>query len=129
MQYEKMVSDLAKPGEDILATLTPEKAHLWHMATGLATEAGEFLDAVKKYVIYSKPFDFDHHREELGDCEFYLEGARQGITRIIEQEFTRDDTLDANITKLAIGARARYASGKYSDQQAQERADKDESQT
>jgi NTP pyrophosphatase (non-canonical NTP hydrolase) len=129
MQFEEMVRNLAKPGEDIIANLTPEKVHLWHMATGLATEAGEFLDAVKKYVIYNKPFDFEHHREELGDSEFYLEGARQAISAIIEKEFTRDDSLEANITKLAIGEKARYKSGKYTDQQAQDRADKDGAQT
>jgi hypothetical protein len=52
--------------------------------------------------------------EELGDLEFYMEGLRQGLG------ITREDTLKANIAKLS----KRYASGKYSNQQAHEHADK-----
>lgn len=113
-EHHQMVQALAKPGGEIIKTLTPSTAHLLHMAVGVSGEAGELLDAVKKAAIYVKPIDRDNVVEELGDLEFYMEGLRQGLG------ITREETLKANIAKLA----KRYTSGKYSNQQAQERADK-----
>lgn len=116
-QHRVMVNALAKPGEDIIAELTPDKAHILHMAVGVAGEAGELLDAVKKIAVYNKPMSLEARTnlvEELGDLEFYMQGLRErcGITR--------EETLEANIAKLA----KRYEAGKYSNQAAQERADK-----
>jgi len=114
MNHADLVKALAKPGAEVAASLTPENAHLLHMAVGISGEAGELLDAVKKAAIYVKPIDRDNVVEELGDLEFYMEGLRQGVG------ISREETLNANIAKLS----KRYASGKYSNQQAQERADK-----
>lgn len=112
--HSDMVQNLVKKGYDILKTLTPEMAHNWHMATGVSGEAGELLDAVKKYAIYNKPIDLENVIEELGDLEFYMEGLRLGLG------ITREQTIVANIEKLG----KRYHSGKYTDAQAQDRADK-----
>src|SRR5436309_15555689 len=109
-----MVKTLAKPGQDIIDSLTPEKAHLWHMATGVSGESGELEDAIKKHVIYNKPADRANVVEELGDIEFYIEGIRQGLG------ITREETIAANIEKLG----KRYEGMKYTDQAAQARADK-----
>lgn len=109
-----MVAALAKPGADIVASLTPEKAHSLHMAVGISGEAGELIDAIKKAAIYNKPLDRENVVEELGDIEFYMEGLRQGLG------ITRDETITHNKKKLSV----RYAGGKYSDKAAQERADK-----
>jgi NTP pyrophosphatase (non-canonical NTP hydrolase) len=114
VSYSDMVSALVKPGKDVVASLTPEMADAWHMATGVAGEAGELLDAVKKAAIYCKPIDIDNVIEELGDLEFYMEGLRQRFG------LTREECLEANISKLSI----RYKSGVYSNSQAQDRADK-----
>lgn len=114
-RYEDMVAALAKPGAQVASALTPEAAHLWHMATGVSGEAGELLDAVKKHAIYVKPLDRANVVEELGDLEFYMEGLRASLG------ITREETLEANKMKL-LGKR--YASGSYSDAQAQARADK-----
>lgn len=113
-QHARMVARLAKPGADILASLTPEKAHDWHMASALMGEAGELFDAVKKQAIYGKELDLQNVIEEMGDCEFYLEGLRASLG------ITRGETLDANMRKLG----KRYSSGSFSNQQAQDRADK-----
>jgi NTP pyrophosphatase (non-canonical NTP hydrolase) len=113
--YEKMVADLAKPGVDIVRQTCPQKAHLNHMAIGVSGEAGELLDAIKRHTIYDKPLDRENVVEELGDLEFYLEGLRASIG------ITREETLEHNKLKL-LGKR--YASGKYSDEQAIARADK-----
>lgn len=112
--HPELVSALAKPGQDIVATLTPEDAHALHMAVGVAGEAGELLDAVKKAAIYRKPLDRENVIEELGDLEFYMEGLRQGLG------ISREETIAHNIAKLS----KRYSSGSYSDKHAQERADK-----
>lgn len=113
IKFDEMVAGLAKPGQDIIESLTPEKADLLHMAVGVSGEAGELLDAVKKHVIYNKPLDKENVKEELGDIEFYLEKLRQNVG------LTREECIKGNIEKLG----KRYANG-YSDQAAQERADK-----
>jgi NTP pyrophosphatase (non-canonical NTP hydrolase) len=114
INFHEMVATLAKPGADIIATLTPENAHALHMAVGISGEAGELLDAVKKAVIYNKSLDRVNVIEELGDLEFYMEGLRQGYG------ITREETLIANIAKLG----KRYEGMRYTDMAAQVRADK-----
>lgn len=115
IEYSKMVSSLAKDGEDILRDLTPEKAHAWHMASCVCGEAGELFDAVKKAAIYNKPLDRENVVEELGDIEFYLEGLRQAY------DITREETIEHNTNKLG----KRYKGGTYSNDAAQARADKE----
>lgn len=112
--YEAMVARLAKPGEAIIKTLTPKRAHALHMAIGISGEAGELLDAIKKVAVYNKPIDGENVIEELGDLEFYMEGLRQGLG------ITRQQTIDANKKKLG----KRYVEGVYTDKHAQERQDK-----
>lgn len=111
--YAAFVGRLTKPGEAIAGALTPEKAHLWHAATGVSTEAGELLDAAKKHVIYGKPLDRPNVIEELGDIEFYMESLRQGLG------ISREEVLAHNVAKLSV----RYGGG-YSDAAARARADK-----
>jgi hypothetical protein len=187
--HADMVQKLAKPGAAVLAELTPDGAHLWHMATGVAGEAGELLAAVICNPVDAP--DIENIKEELGDLEFYLEGIRSKLAinfdtqikpladschvpqdlsrsytkivvyssdildrikkaviyskpissnyiiesmtslelefRLIRNNFgwTRQDILDANVAKLGN----RYSSGTYSNQQAQDRADKVELET
>ena len=71
-QHKDMVARLAKPGEDILVSLTPEKCHLWHMGTGAVGEVIECLEGVMNA-------DAENVKEELGDSLFYLEGLRNTI--------------------------------------------------
>lgn len=111
--HPQLVQNLAKPGEDIRASLTAEEAHLLHMAVGVAGEAGELLDAVKKAAIYRKPLDKTNVVEELGDLLFYIQGICQGIG------VTMEECKEKNIDKLLV----RYGE-KYSDKAAQERKDK-----
>lgn len=115
-RHTKMVKDLAKDGKEIAENMTPHEAHLLHMAVGIAGEAGELLDAIKKHVIYKKELDYANVIEELGDLEFYMEGLRNPLN------INRSTTLEQNYRKLS----KRYSSGKYSNDQAQERADKNE---
>jgi len=114
--HSEMVKALCKKGEDIIAELTPKKAHVWHMATGIVGEAGELSEAVKKFVIYGKDLDRENAKEELGDLEFYMAGIRQGLG------ITRQETLEHNVEKLS----KRYEGLKYSNDAANARADKAE---
>ena len=113
-EFEKMTLALAKDGEDIVKNLTPEQANMWHMVTGIGGEAGEIVDCIKKHVIYQKPLDVENVKEELGDLLFYMSNLMQSVGLSFEE------VLQHNVDKLSV----RYASGKYSNQQAQERADK-----
>lgn len=114
IKHEDMVATLVKDGEQIVDEMTGADAHTLHMAVGISGESGELLDAIKKKVIYRKELDMENVIEELGDLEFYMEGLRQAVG------VTRQQTLDANIEKLG----KRYENFKYSNQSAQERADK-----
>lgn len=116
LNYSQMVMELAKPAENILElhNMFPEMAHLQHMALGVSGEVGELVDAIKKHTVYGKIIDRENVIEELGDIEFYLEGIRGPLG------ISREETIMHNQQKLSI----RYASGGYSDKQAQERADK-----
>lgn len=114
MEYSEFVSKLCKPGELIRSSITAENAHMLHMAIGLSGEAGELLDAVKKHVIYEKELDVINVIEELGDLEFFLEGFRQSIG------VNRQEIINNNIKKLSI----RYSRIEYSNEAAQNRADK-----
>lgn len=117
-RHAKMVEALAKPGADILATLTPEKCHILHMVILLSEEAGEILGAIKKHIIYNKDLDRENLVEELGDLAFAVRGLGSvfGIPR--------EETLEHNLNKLLTGKNARYKEGGYSDKQAHDRADK-----
>lgn len=114
INYSDMVKALAKDGDEILKSLTKEKIHLWHMITGVSGEAGELTDGLKKHIIYNKPLDRENIVEELGDLRFYMEGIMN------ELNITHEEIIAHNKAKLST----RYAGLKYSDQAAQDRADK-----
>lgn len=112
--HEELVARLCKNGEAILAELSPIDAHCMHMAMGIAGEAGEIVDLVKKAVVYGKQVELEKYIEEMGDLEFYLQGLRSGLG------IDRPTVLDANIVKL----NKRYGADKYTDEAAIARADK-----
>ncbi len=69
-------------------------AQLIHYALGLATEAGEFQDAVKRYIAYGKALDNTNLKEEVGDIMWY-------IARICSlYGWDMKDVMDINISKL-----------------------------
>jgi NTP pyrophosphatase (non-canonical NTP hydrolase) len=76
----------------------PDTIRLLHAAIGLATESGEMLDALKKYIYYGKKLDIANLREELGDI-FWYSALLAHIAG-----FTFEDTMERNLAKL----KARY---------------------
>ena len=83
---------------------------LLHAGIGLSTEAGEFLDALKKHIFYGKELDRVNLAEEVGDLFWY--------TAIIADElgFDFESVMDKNIKKL----KARYGE-KFSEEKAEKR--------
>ena len=65
-----------------------------HGAIGMATEAGELLDAVKKALFYNKPLDKTNLIEECGDILWYMAAVLK------ECGVTVDDCMERNIAKL-----------------------------
>lgn len=69
-------------------------ARLIHYALGLATEAGEFQDAVKRYIAYGKELDSTNLKEEVGDILWY-------VARICSlYGWSMDEVTNLNIQKL-----------------------------
>jgi len=118
--YAQFVESLCKPGIDILVQMEPKDAHLTHMAMGVAGEAGELLDAIKKSVMYRKPLDRDNVLEECGDILFFIQGILNHYNSTEDDSVTINEVIRMNRLKLS----RRYHKGTYSNEQAQERADK-----
>ena len=108
IRYDNFVSWLFKPGTKQVMAL--------HAAIGVAGEAGELADAIKKEYIYGKKRDLENIIEELGDLEWYMQAVRN------HYGISRKRILQANADKLS----KRYVSLRYSDAAAIERADKSE---
>ena len=83
---------------------------LLHAGIGMATEAGEFLDALKKHIFYGKELDRVNLKEEMGDLFWYLAIACDEL----DVEF--EPLMDRNIAKL----KARYGE-KFSESKAEKR--------
>lgn len=90
-----------------------EEADLIHAALGLASEAGEFADAIKKSFAYDKELDVENLVEELGDLLWFVALASKPLGVSLEQVAMN------NIAKLY----KRYPE-KFSNEAAHERADK-----
>ena len=110
--HQQLVSRLKKDPSTI--NINSLQADIIHMTMGICGEAGELLDAVKKWVIYEQPLDCGNVIEEMGDLEFFMEGLRQALN------IERSVIIDKNIEKL----HKRYG-GKYSNEAAKERKDKE----
>lgn len=108
--------ELAKKTESndhkpIVERLSQDKTvRILHAAMGVSTEAGELLDAVKKYVYYGKKLDETNLFEEVGDVFWYL--------AILADElgFDFETAMQKNIAKL----QARYGAA-FSAERAQVR--------
>lgn len=115
VNYPMFVKSKFRSGIEINATITPLRLELIHASMGIAGEAGELLDAIKKHTMYDLPLDVANVIEEIGDLEFYIQ-ALKNILRLSSEE-----VMNHNISKLD----KRYRKG-FTTLEAKERADKDE---
>lgn len=81
--------------------LTDKEVMLLWTAFGLAGEAGEAVDVVKKAVFHRHPLDSAKLRKEIGDVCWYLAGVCTVLGVNLE------DVMAENIAKL----KARYPEG------------------
>lgn len=79
-------------------------------AMGLAGEAGECVDLIKKHLFQGHGLDHEKLKEELGDVMWYLALIAASMC------LTLDSVMAANIDKL----RARYPEG-FSEERSMER--------
>lgn len=85
----------------IAENYTADKARLNHYALGIAGEAGELVDAIKKHVQYGRELDEVNVREEISDLLWF-------IARLCEMKsWTFEELMTKNINKL----KARYPQG------------------
>lgn len=90
--YQQHVLSLAADGKVFCDVPTD----LLHCGLGLATEAGEFLDAVKKTIFYGRIFDKVNAKEELGDILWYVALGAASLGLDI------NDLMESNIAKLRV---------------------------
>lgn len=81
---------------------------------GLAGEAGETLDMIKKWIFHEKELDVEHLKKELGDVMWYMAMICYSFG------FDLDEILQMNVDKL----KARYPEG-FDPERANHRADGD----
>jgi len=76
----------------------PKTQRMLHGAVGIATEAGELLDALKKHIFYGKTLDEVNVKEEIGDLFWYIAVLCDSLDASFEEIW------ETNIAKL----KARY---------------------
>jgi len=86
--------------------------NLMHAMIGIATEAGEIIEALLDAIVYGRPLDLENLREEFGDMEWYEAEGRTAARELANSEnpgsgqiFDLEAIWRANIAKL----RARYS--------------------
>lgn len=81
--------------EPIIKRLTnPKTIRLLHATLGIAGEAGELVEMLKKHIFYGKPIDEINAQEEIGDGLWYV-GVAVDVLKT-----TMNDILTKNIEKL-----------------------------
>lgn len=91
----KVLRTESKDLEKIKERVNKDKIiRLLHAGSGMVTEAGEFVDMLKKHIFYGKPFDSVNAREELGDILWYVGIACDVLGT------TMDEVMSNNIEKL-----------------------------
>lgn len=74
----------------------PETIRLLHAAMGMATEAAELIDMLKKHLFYGKPLDMVNAAEEVGDELWYV-GLAVDVMRT-----TMNEVMTMNNKKLRL---------------------------
>jgi len=93
-QFQQECKRTANPG------ISWGQANL-NWALGIAGEAGEYCEIIKKYEFHQKEFSMDEAKKELGDILYYVAMAAANLG------IKLDDVAEANVAKL----RSRYPNG------------------
>lgn len=82
--------------DEALIERLSKSVRLLHAAMGLCTEAGEFMDNLKKHIFYGKPLDVVNGKEEISDILWYCALA------VDEMRTAMNEVLTMNIAKLRL---------------------------
>lgn len=93
-EYQKLAERTEADPAKLLQLTSVKVVRLLHAGAGLATEAGEFWDIVKRHVFYGQPLDEAHLAEELGDLLWYVALACNALDKDLGA------VMAANIRKL-----------------------------
>ena len=93
-EFQKECTRTANPN------ISRQDANL-NWALGIAGEAGEYCELIKKHAFHGKDLDLDAAKKELGDVLFYVAMAAKNLHLSLEE------VAKANLQKL----RARYPRG------------------
>lgn len=84
------------PATPLSEIYEPGMNRLLHAAIGIATESGELLDTLKKFMFYGKGLDIVNIKEELGDLLWYIALAMD----VLDTDFPTE--MDRVIRKLRL---------------------------
>lgn len=90
----------------------PKTIRLLHAAQGMVTEAGEFMDQLKKHIFYGSTLDEVNLIEELGDSRWYENIAMDTLNVTAEQ------VQAINNKKLTDKKNGRYKKGAFTSVEA-----------
>jgi len=105
--------DLQKATEDAIRTDPSEEQYkaaydrlhsyeimrVLHVAMGLSTEAGEFMDQLKRQIFYGEKQDWGNLIEESGDITWYLR-IFADVLRSLKMNVDFEKIIESNIQKL-----------------------------
>jgi NTP pyrophosphatase (non-canonical NTP hydrolase) len=111
-QQRRRHMDITEYAKEVHRTcnITDQKELLTLAALGIAGEAGEVVDTVKKVLYHSHELDISSLSKEVGDLLWYM------VLLCDTVGFTLDDVMQANVEKL----RKRYPHG-FDTQKSRER--------
>ena len=113
MNYSEFVEKLFKRFPEF-HEMDGHTLNMLHAALGIAGEAGEVVDMIKKNFASNKGLDIDELDKEIGDLLFYV----QALINVTGGNM--HDIMEKNIAKLTT----RYGGTTYSDEAAREQRDK-----
>lgn len=76
--------------------LAGDQPRFLHAALGIAGEAGEVVDIIKKVAMYDRPLDRNHLIEEIGDLAWYvnlmIDAAGSTWSEVFEKNIAKLET-------------------------------------
>lgn len=109
-EYQRLANRTLLPAPEMKLT-DAEVMKLWN-AIGLAGEAGELCELIKKGILHRHGIDLDKIKKEAGDICWYLAGL------LTQLGLSFDEVLSGNIEKL----KQRYPDG-FTSADSKKRAD------
>ena len=112
------IEDLKESLDNIQNNSDIDVPRLLTGALGLGSEAGEFVEIVKKMVLQGKPADEDnifHMKRELGDIMWYIAQACMAL------DTNFNEIIEMNVDKL----KSRYPGGEFDVHYSENRKDGD----